>query len=48
MGCVRLVTPILIDQLWLPDASRRAGSAGVSAALPEFHLAKGWALRPEA
>jgi excisionase family DNA binding protein len=30
------------------DASRRAGSAGVSAALPEFYMAKGRNLRPKA
>jgi hypothetical protein len=29
-------------------ASRRAGSAGVSAALPEFYMAKGGNLRPKA
>jgi len=30
------------------DASRRAGSAGVSAALPEFYMAEGRDLRPKA
>ena len=37
-GYMRLVRPIFVDQLCFPDASRRAGSAGVSAALPEFYI----------
>ncbi len=41
MGYVCLVRPVSVDQLCLPDASRRAGSAGVKAALPECYMAKG-------
>jgi hypothetical protein len=46
MGYVYLARPIFVDQLHLLDASRRAGSARVSVALPEFYMAKGRFLRP--
>ena len=38
----------IVDQPWPHDASRRAGSAGISALLAEFYMAKGRHLRPKA
>ena len=39
---------LLVDQQWPHDASRRAGSAGVSVPLADFYVAKGRFLRPKA
>lgn len=48
MPYVCLLRQITVDEPWLYDASRRAGSAGVSAPLAEFYMAKGRILRPKA
>ena len=48
MPYVCMLRPITVDQRGLYDASLRAGSAGVSAPLAEFYMARGRSLRPKA